>query len=260
MSVRPLRVLVAALLAAAAVLVPAAPALAAPTFKVPFPCGQSWSGQTRTNHSPAYAVDFNRTDDLGDPVVASAPGTVDVVTDLGGTSYGKYVRINHGGGYTTYYAHLNGVQRLRRASRSGTAQVIGYVGTHRRLDRPAPALRAAPQRQRRPGPVQRHAGALLGHQHLHQRQRLLGRHRLRHRQHRRLAADRPLRPRHRLRRGRHGRRRRRGSRSTARPPARRSPARTARATSGTGSAPAGTSPTRTSTPAHDGFIPGVPRC
>ena len=103
--------------AVAAVVVPAAPAAAAPTFKVPFPCGQSWSGQTRTDHSPANAIDFNRTDDLGDPVVASAPGTVDRVTDLGNTSYGKYVRINHGGGYTTYYAHLNGFNVVRRPDR-----------------------------------------------------------------------------------------------------------------------------------------------
>ncbi|MBF9133265.1 peptidoglycan DD-metalloendopeptidase family protein [Plantactinospora sp. S1510] len=116
------------LLLAAAVLVPASPAAAAPTFKVPFPCGQSWSGQTRTNHSPANAVDFNRTDDQGDPVVASAPGTVDVVADLGGTSYGKYVRINHGGGYTTYYAHLNSFNTaVGRTVGYGT--VIGYVGT-----------------------------------------------------------------------------------------------------------------------------------
>ncbi|MEU7934376.1 hypothetical protein [Micromonospora echinofusca] len=64
------------LLAAVALVAPASPAMAAPTFKVPFPCGQSWSGQTRTNHSPTNAIDFNRTDDLGDPVVASAPGTV----------------------------------------------------------------------------------------------------------------------------------------------------------------------------------------
>ncbi|GAA2633037.1 hypothetical protein GCM10010399_76790 [Dactylosporangium fulvum] len=66
---------------------PATAALAAPTFKVPFPCGQNWSGQTRSNHSPANAIDFNRTDDLGDPVVASAPGTVDRVANLGDTSY-----------------------------------------------------------------------------------------------------------------------------------------------------------------------------
>ncbi|MEO3776933.1 peptidoglycan DD-metalloendopeptidase family protein [Micromonospora sp. B11E3] len=113
---------------AVAMLVPAAPAMAAPTFKVPFPCGQSWSGQTRSDHSPAYAIDFNRTDDLGDPVVASAPGTVDRVTDLGGTSYGKYVRIDHGGGYTTYYAHLQGFN-VSVGQSVGYGKVIGWVGS-----------------------------------------------------------------------------------------------------------------------------------
>ncbi|MDG4795940.1 peptidoglycan DD-metalloendopeptidase family protein [Micromonospora sp. WMMD1082] len=120
--------LVATVLLAVGVLLPAAPAMAAPTFKVPFPCGQSWSGQTRTNHSPANAIDFNRTDDLGDPVVASAPGTVDVVTDLGNTSYGKYVRINHGGGYSTYYAHLNGFN-VSVGQSVGYGRVIGWVGS-----------------------------------------------------------------------------------------------------------------------------------
>ncbi|MCG5464479.1 peptidoglycan DD-metalloendopeptidase family protein [Micromonospora sp. NPDC053740] len=109
-------------------LTPATPALAAPTFRVPFPCGQSWSGQTRSDHSPAYAVDFNRTDDAGDPVVASAPGTVDRVTDLGGTSYGKYVRINHGGGYSTYYAHLSGFN-VSVGQTVGYGKVIGWVGS-----------------------------------------------------------------------------------------------------------------------------------
>ncbi|MGN9802736.1 peptidoglycan DD-metalloendopeptidase family protein [Micromonospora sp. L32] len=118
----------AALLASVALVAPASPALAAPTFKVPFPCGQSWSGQTRSDHSPAYAIDFNRTDDLGDPVVASAPGTVDRVTDLGGTSYGKYVRIDHGGGYTTYYAHLNGFN-VSVGQTVGYGKVIGWVGS-----------------------------------------------------------------------------------------------------------------------------------
>ncbi|MFF5181485.1 peptidoglycan DD-metalloendopeptidase family protein [Micromonospora sp. NPDC000316] len=109
-------------------LTPASPAMAAPTFRVPFPCGQSWSGQTRSDHSPAYAVDFNRTDDLGDPVVASAPGTVDRVTNLGNTSYGKYVRINHGGGYSTYYAHLNGFN-VSVGQTVGYGKVIGWVGS-----------------------------------------------------------------------------------------------------------------------------------
>jgi hypothetical protein len=125
---RMLTLLAAASTLTAAVLVPTAPAAAAPTFKVPFPCKQVWSGQTRTNHSPANAIDFNRADDMGDPVVASAPGTVDVVTDLGGSSYGKYVRINHGNGYTTYYAHLSKFNTaVGRTVGYGT--VIGYVGS-----------------------------------------------------------------------------------------------------------------------------------
>lgn len=128
MARRVLRLLAVTVAAAAAVIVAPGSAQAAPTFKVPFPCGQSWSGQTRTNHSPANAIDFNRTDDLGDPVVASAPGTVDRVTDLGDTSYGKYVRVNHGSGYTTYYAHLNGFN-VSVGQTVGYGTVIGYVGT-----------------------------------------------------------------------------------------------------------------------------------
>ncbi|MEJ3744630.1 peptidoglycan DD-metalloendopeptidase family protein [Actinomycetes bacterium KLBMP 9797] len=121
--------LLAAIAAAgAAVLAAPGAAQAAPTFKVPFPCGQSWSGQTRTNHSPANAIDFNRTNDLGDPVVASAPGTVDRVTDLGSESYGRYVRINHGGGYTTYYAHLTGFNvSVGQAVTYGS--LLGWVGS-----------------------------------------------------------------------------------------------------------------------------------
>ena len=66
--------------------------------------------------------------DLGDPVVASASGTVDVVRDLGGTSYGRYVRINHGGGWTTYYAHLNGFN-VSVGQSVGYGRVIGWVGS-----------------------------------------------------------------------------------------------------------------------------------
>lgn len=117
-----------AVVLAAAVLVPTTPAAAAPTFRVPFPCNQTWSGQTRTNHSPQYAIDFNRPNDAGDPVKASAPGTVDVVADLGNSSYGKYVRINHGGGYTTYYAHLSRFNTSVGAT-VGYGTTIGYVGS-----------------------------------------------------------------------------------------------------------------------------------
>lgn len=117
----------AGLMLAATVLVPASPAAAAPSFRTPFPCNQTWSGQTRTNHSPLYAIDFNRADDHGDPVKASAPGTVDIVTNLGDTSYGRYVRINHGNGYTTYYAHLSGFN-VSVGQSVDYSTTIGYVG------------------------------------------------------------------------------------------------------------------------------------
>ncbi|MES2014951.1 MAG: peptidoglycan DD-metalloendopeptidase family protein [Pseudomonadota bacterium] len=82
-------------------------AWAAPAFQMPFPCGQVWTGTTTTNHNPQNAVDLNRTDDLGDTVSAAAGGTVVTVADLGSTSYGKYVVVDHGSGWKTYYAHLS---------------------------------------------------------------------------------------------------------------------------------------------------------
>src|SRR5690349_949692 len=79
----------------------------APAFQLPFPCNQVWAGQTRTDHSPQLSVDFNRTDDVNDPVVSSAAGTVKRVENLGSTSYGRWIEIDHGGGYRSRYAHLN---------------------------------------------------------------------------------------------------------------------------------------------------------
>ncbi len=78
-----------------------------PVFQLPFPCQQVWSGQTRTNHGPPSAVDFNRADDLGDDIVAAARGVVTRVENTGATSYGRWIEIDHGGGYRTRYAHLD---------------------------------------------------------------------------------------------------------------------------------------------------------
>jgi hypothetical protein len=106
----------------------ATPAQAAPNYQMPFPCGQVWSGQTRTNHSPANAVDFNRTNDDGDAVLAAAAGTVSRVEHTGSTSYGLWIELNHGSGYRTRYAHLSGEWVTLGAS-VAAGQQIGTLGT-----------------------------------------------------------------------------------------------------------------------------------
>jgi len=101
---------------------------AATNFELPFPCGQVWQGQTRSGHSPANAVDLNRTNDIGDPVVASASGTVTRVAETAtGESYGKWIEISHGSGWTTRYAHLS-VQRVRVGQAVAQGARIGDVG------------------------------------------------------------------------------------------------------------------------------------
>lgn len=107
-----------------------------PLFQLPFPCGQVWAGQTRTDHSPPPSVDFNRTDDLGDVVVAAASGVVARVENLGNTSYGRWVEINHGNGYRTRYAHLlqqdvSVGQTIKRGDRIGLlGSTGGSTGPH----------------------------------------------------------------------------------------------------------------------------------
>ncbi|MBA3498791.1 MAG: M23 family metallopeptidase [Deltaproteobacteria bacterium] len=107
-----------------------------PFFQLPFPCGQVWAGQTRTNHSPTQSVDFNRADDLDDPVVAAASGVVTRVENTGSTSYGRWIEINHGSGYRTRYAHLASQvvavnQQVKRGQQIGTlGNTGGSTGPH----------------------------------------------------------------------------------------------------------------------------------
>lgn len=100
---------------------------AAPQFQLPFPCKQVWAGQTRTNHSPQNSIDFNRANDLGDTVVAAAAGKVTRVANTGNTSYGRWIEISHGNGYTTRYAHLS-VQSVKVGQQVKQGQKIGAVG------------------------------------------------------------------------------------------------------------------------------------
>lgn len=74
--------------------------------------------------------------DLGTPVYASASGTVVDSSDYctycyqgseGNTSYGRYIKIDHGNGTYTAYAHLN--ERVVEIGDTVTqGQLIGYVG------------------------------------------------------------------------------------------------------------------------------------
>jgi hypothetical protein len=102
--------------------------VAALNLRTPFLCGQVWNANTRTNHSPLLAVDFQRSDADGRRVLSSGPGTVATVRDLGNTSYGKYIVINHGNGITTLYAHLSSFA-VSEGQKVSTGTVIGRVGS-----------------------------------------------------------------------------------------------------------------------------------
>lgn len=70
-------------------------------------------------------VDFSAP--AGTPVLATADGTVSYVGRRG--NYGRLIRVQHGGGIETLYAHLQGfVSGLRSGAHVRQGQVIGYVG------------------------------------------------------------------------------------------------------------------------------------
>ncbi|ADD45649.1 M23 family metallopeptidase [Stackebrandtia nassauensis] len=97
------------------------------SHRVPFPCGQTWQGQTRTNHSPLRAIDFNRDGDFGDRVTASAAGTVVHRGKMDGTSYGRLVVVRHSNGTATYYAHLS-EYRVQHGEQVSKGETLGLVG------------------------------------------------------------------------------------------------------------------------------------
>jgi hypothetical protein len=100
-----------------------------PDYEMPFPCGDSWNGSSRSYHSPSpFAIDWNRDDDLGAMVVAAAPGVVTSVVDLGDRSYGRYIVVDHGNGHSSLYAHLSRFwSSVGQAVDQGTP--IGLVGS-----------------------------------------------------------------------------------------------------------------------------------
>ena len=66
----------------------------------------------------------------GTPIYAAKDGVVTTVnTNHRSSSYGYYCIINHGGGYSTLYAHQNQVPVVKEGQSVAKGQLIGYVGT-----------------------------------------------------------------------------------------------------------------------------------
>ena len=95
-----------------------------PSFEVPYRCGSRTWGQTRSNHVPRRALDFGLA--YGSRVDASAGGTISY-GNRGSSSYGKYLVINHGNGWSTLYAHLS--SPIRTSGRVNKGDPIGWSGS-----------------------------------------------------------------------------------------------------------------------------------
>ncbi len=64
--------------------------------------------------------------DFGAPVYAAAAGTVEAAGWNGG--YGRYIRLNHGNGYSTAYGHMSGLA-VSAGQRVTKGEIIGFVGS-----------------------------------------------------------------------------------------------------------------------------------
>jgi hypothetical protein len=105
---------------------------ARPNFQMPFPCGQSWTGKNGSSAHKSWEIDFNRGSseaaDLGDTVVAAAAGTVVLSANQGSADgFGNLVKVDHGGGWISFYAHLR-VRSVSVGAHVAMGQKIGEVG------------------------------------------------------------------------------------------------------------------------------------
>ncbi len=70
----------------------------------------------------------------GTPVYATSDGTIKRA-DARSLGYGKHIRVDHGFGYVTLYAHLSGYN-VKRGQRVKRGDIIGYVGNTGRSQAP----------------------------------------------------------------------------------------------------------------------------
>jgi len=111
-----------------------ASAAAMPMFRLPFPCGQKWRGDTVASSAHTkYEIDWNQGPDLsnvdeGRTVVAAAAGKVIRSTHhVNQSGYGNHVVIQHSGGYQTWYAHMR-YRSVKVGQTVKAGQKIGAVG------------------------------------------------------------------------------------------------------------------------------------
>jgi murein DD-endopeptidase MepM/ murein hydrolase activator NlpD len=102
---------------------------AKPTGMFRFPLNKGkitdWFGTPR-RFCPHQGIDIGAP--RGTPIYAAADGII--TTRTRGSSYGKYIVIQHANGYSTLYAHMTEfADYLRVGSSVSRGQVIGYVGS-----------------------------------------------------------------------------------------------------------------------------------
>ena len=78
--------------------------------------------KTRKRH---YGMDFSA--NRGTPIYAPGDGVIKRA-DSRSSGYGKHIRIDHGFGYVTLYAHLN-KYNVKRGQKVKRGEIIGYVGS-----------------------------------------------------------------------------------------------------------------------------------
>ena len=71
-----------------------------------------------------YGMDFSA--EIGTPIYATGDGKI-IRADNSSSGFGNHIRIEHGFGYTTVYAHLS-EYNVRVGQRVKRGEVIGYVG------------------------------------------------------------------------------------------------------------------------------------
>jgi murein DD-endopeptidase MepM/ murein hydrolase activator NlpD len=111
------------------------PVAATPAPAPPRPAGSGWawpiSGRISSYFGPSHplGIDIDLYGRGGAPIAAARGGTVVFAGGNPCCSYGYYVEIDHGDGFRTLYAHLNGPPPVRLGQTVAQGQVIGYAGS-----------------------------------------------------------------------------------------------------------------------------------